>query len=72
MGTKQISMKIISEPESGGVISGKKAPVLRGAGLVDYACGACKAIIAESMREGELDGCAFRCPKCGCCNRVVG
>ncbi len=72
MGTKQITMKLSGEPESGGstVISGKKAPILKGSGLTDYVCGACTTVVAESMREGEIEGATFRCPKCGCVNRV--
>jgi uncharacterized Zn finger protein (UPF0148 family) len=72
MAKKQISMKIISEPEGGGMISTTKLPMIRGAGFVDYTCGACKVVLADSMKEGELDGCAFLCPTCGCCNRVAG
>jgi hypothetical protein len=73
MGSKTIKMRLTGEPEAGGsaVISAKNPPVVRGAGNVDYTCGACATIVAESMREGEIEGCLFRCPKCGCVNRVI-
>lgn len=64
-------MKLVGEPDSGAtVIAARSLPALRGTGSTDYTCGGCQAVIAASLREGEIDGVMFRCPGCGRVNRV--
>jgi len=67
---RRISMELIADPESGAVIRSSTTPAVRGAGSIDHACGGCGALIAESMKDGEIAGVAFRCPACGRANRA--
>lgn len=71
MANRTIAMELVGEPDSGAtVITARSLPALSGTGSTDYACGGCHAVIAASLRPGEIDGVMFRCPGCGRVNRV--
>lgn len=70
MAPKRIEMELYSEPPGTSVITSRTAPALVGDGTTDYLCGGCGAVICRSIREGEVDGVAFRCPECKRVNRV--
>ena len=72
MGSKRIEMELYSEPPGASVISARTSPVITGDGSIDYVCAACGAVVCGSMRAGEVDGVAFRCPECRRVNRVKG
>lgn len=70
MASKRIEMELYTEPPGSSVIQSRTAPVLTGDGSIDYVCGACGTIVCRSMRQGEVDHVAFRCPECRRVNRV--
>ena len=43
-----------------------------GGGDIDYICGACKVVLAESVSERTLVNIALKCPACGSFNVVRG
>ncbi|HEY6098416.1 MAG TPA: hypothetical protein VIW03_03240 [Anaeromyxobacter sp.] len=70
MPNRTIPMELVGDPDSGAaVVTSRKLPVLSGTGSTDYACGACQAVIAASLKLGEIDGAMIRCPACGRVNR---
>ncbi len=69
MANRRISMELIPEPESGAVIRSRTAPAVRGTGSIDHVYGGCGVVIAESKKEDEISGVAFRCPACDRVNR---
>ena len=70
MGSKRIEMELWSEPSGASVITSRDAPVVTGDGTTDYLCGGCGTVVCHKLREGEVDGVLFRCPKCWRTNRV--
>lgn len=72
MASKRIEMELYTEPPGSSVITSRTAPAVTGEGNTDYVCGACATVICRSMRQGEVDGVAFRCPQCWRVNRVKG
>jgi hypothetical protein len=70
MANRVIVMELVGEPDSGAaVVASRSLPVLSGTGSTDYACGACQAVLAASLKLGEIDGALLRCTKCGRVNR---
>ncbi len=71
MANRKIAMELVGEPDSSAtIVTARKLPALSGNGTTDYTCAACQAVIAESLKLGEIDGAMFRCPACGRVNRV--
>ncbi|HYD40202.1 MAG TPA: hypothetical protein VEB43_05190 [Anaeromyxobacter sp.] len=70
MASKRIEMELYTEPPGSSVITSRTAPAVTGEGNTDYVCGACGTVVCRSMRQGEVDGVAFRCPQCWRVNRV--
>jgi DNA-directed RNA polymerase subunit RPC12/RpoP len=70
MPNRTLVMELVGEPDSGAaVVTSRSLPVLSGTGSTDYACGACQAVLAASLKLGEIEGAMIRCPACGRVNR---
>lgn len=63
----EIGLSIVSKPREGSrtVIEPEVAPAFKGEGDVDYVCGNCGAVLAEKLREGQIENIVIHCPKCG-------
>ncbi len=70
MPNRVLVLELVGEPEPGAaVVTSRSLPVLSGAGSTDYTCGACQAVLAASVKLGEIDGAMIRCPACHRVNR---
>lgn len=45
-------------------------PAFKSEGDVDLLCGGCEIVLAESMRDDQLQSMFIRCPECGAMNDV--
>jgi len=63
----KIKLKIIPEPSEGTrtVMKPKVVPAFKGDGDTDYVCGQCGVVLADKMRQGQVQNIVVRCPKCG-------
>jgi len=82
---KRIKMEVIPRPDAGSAsvfviqvppafykinpYAGFDGSNLNG---VDYLCGACGVVIAESMSRGSISGMVLKCSKCKSYNSVRG
>ena len=70
MANRTLVMELVGDPDSGAaIVRSRSLPVLTGTGSTDYACGACQAVLAASLKLGEIDGAMIQCPACGRVNR---
>ena len=63
----EIKLSTIPKPREGSrtVIESKVSPAFKGEGDVDYICGNCGAILAETVRCRQIRNIVLHCPKCG-------
>ncbi len=70
MANRTIAMELAAPDEGATIITARTLPAVSGNGSTDYTCAGCNAVIAASLKPGEIDGVLFRCPGCGRVNRV--
>ena len=61
-----IPMPVIAAPaeRTRSVIRSSALPVLQGDGDRDYVCFSCGNVLAAGLKEGQLRGVVFKCPRC--------
>lgn len=62
-----IKLEVVDEysEENKPVRERKAPPIWTGNGDIDYICGNCEAVIAKSMRMGQIKNLKLDCPTCG-------
>ena len=70
MPTAALKVIELPEPHVRIVLRGDETPLLRREGDTSYTCGACEALLVESVWLWEVRNLVFRCPSCGVHNEV--
>lgn len=68
-----LKTRVIPEPteRTRTVLKSKVTPVIRGeGGDVTYLCGACNAVLVESITPGQVTNIVFQCPICNAFSEI--